>query len=94
MGRRTILRQGERNADGSCGNSTLTSPIVTLVVGRDQRLFAAHEDVLSMSPFFEAALRGQFFESATKQVQLPDESVFLPTPYIVPYMQQQADAHS
>lgn len=47
-----------------------------------------------MSPFFEAALRGQFFESATKQVQLPDESVFLPTPYIVPYMQQQADAHS
>ncbi|MCJ1361067.1 hypothetical protein MMC16_000164 [Acarospora aff. strigata] len=53
--------------------STLTSPIITLVVGREQRLFAAHEDVLSLSPFFVAALRGQFFESSTKQVQLPDE---------------------
>ncbi len=55
------------------GNSTLTSPIVTLAVGREPRLFAAHEDVLSLSPFFVAALRGQFFESTVKQVQLPDE---------------------
>jgi hypothetical protein len=53
--------------------STLTSPIITLVVGRDQRLFAAHEDVLSLSPFFTAALRGQFFENASKRVELPDE---------------------
>ncbi len=58
------------------GYSTLTSPIITLVVGREQRLFAAHEDVLSLSPFFVAALRGQFFESTTKQVQLPDECVY------------------
>jgi hypothetical protein len=27
-----------------------------MIVGRDQRLFAAHEDVLSASPFFNAAL--------------------------------------
>ena len=53
--------------------STLTSPIVTLIVGRDQRLFAAHEDVLSLSPFFAAAFKGQFFESANKRVELPDE---------------------
>lgn len=53
--------------------STLTSPIVTLIVGHDQRLFAAHEDILSLSPFFTAALKGQFFESATKRVELPDE---------------------
>lgn len=53
--------------------STLTSPIITLVVGREQRLFAAHEDVLSLSPFFTAALRGQFFENASKRVELPDE---------------------
>lgn len=53
--------------------STLTSPIITLVVGRDQRLFAAHEDVLSLSPFFSAALKDQFYESASKRVDLPDE---------------------
>lgn len=53
--------------------STLTSPIVTLIVGRDQRLFAAHEDVLSLSPFFAAAFKGQFLESANKRVELPDE---------------------
>lgn len=54
-------------------NSTLTSSIITLVVGREQRLFAAHEDVLCLSPFFAAACRGQFFESASKRISLPDE---------------------
>jgi hypothetical protein len=57
-------------------NSNLTSPIVTLVVGRDKRLFAAHEDVLARSPFFSAALKGQFLEASSKQVELPDEYVF------------------
>ena len=59
--------------DGCC--STLTSPIVTLIVGRDHRLFAAHEDILSLSPFFAAALKGQFYEAATKKVELLDEYV-------------------
>lgn len=59
------------------GFSTLTSSIVTLIVGHDQRLFAAHEDVLSLSPFFKAALKGQFFESASKKVELLDEYVLL-----------------
>ncbi|KAI4240152.1 MAG: hypothetical protein L6R40_005285 [Gallowayella cf. fulva] len=53
--------------------STLTSPIITLVVGREPRIFAAHEDVLSLSPFFTAALKGQFYESSAKRVALPDE---------------------
>jgi hypothetical protein len=53
--------------------STLTSSIITLVVGREQRLFAAHEDVLCHSPFFQAACRGQFMESASKRISLPDE---------------------
>ncbi|MCJ1385630.1 hypothetical protein MMC17_008753 [Xylographa soralifera] len=53
--------------------STLTSPIITLVVGRESRLFACHEDVLSLSPFFAAALKGQFYESTSKKVVLPDE---------------------
>lgn len=58
-----------------CNRSTLTSPIVTLIVGHDQRLFAAHEDVLSISPFFTAALKAQFYESASKKVELPNEYV-------------------
>jgi hypothetical protein len=53
--------------------STLTSSIITLVVGREQRLFAAHEDVLCISPFFQAACRGQFMESESKRITLPDE---------------------
>lgn len=53
--------------------STLTSPIITLIVGRDARIFACHEDVLILSPFFRAALKGKFFESDSKRVELPDE---------------------
>ncbi|KAI4251011.1 MAG: hypothetical protein LQ352_005129, partial [Teloschistes flavicans] len=53
--------------------STLTSAIVTICVGHEQRLFAAHEDILSHSPFFAAICRGQFLESATKRVNLPEE---------------------
>ncbi|KAL9014616.1 MAG: hypothetical protein Q9180_008935, partial [Flavoplaca navasiana] len=52
---------------------TLTSPIITICVGPEQRLFAAHEDVLSHSPFFAAICRGQFLETATKRVNLPEE---------------------
>lgn len=44
-----------------------------MLVGHEQRLFAAHEDVLSRSPFFDAALKGQFLEAGPKQVDLPDE---------------------
>lgn len=52
---------------------SLTSAIVTVVVGPDQRLFAAHEDVLSHAPFFAQALHGQFFESANRRIDLPTE---------------------
>jgi hypothetical protein len=56
----------------SSGN--LTSPIVTFTVGREGRLFAAHEDVLVASPFFAAACRGQFrSEAQSKRIDLPDE---------------------
>jgi len=51
----------------------LTSAIVTLVVGREQRLFAAHEDVLCRSPFFQQACREQFFEANAKRIYLTDE---------------------
>jgi hypothetical protein len=58
-----------------CANSprSLTSPIVTFTVGKEGRLFAAHEDVLSLSPFFAAACRGQFLEAESKRIDLPDE---------------------
>ena len=46
-----------------------------MVVGRDQRIFAAHEDVLCRSPFFAATLKGQYFEAGSKKVKLPDEYV-------------------
>lgn len=55
-------------------NSNLTSPIITICVGPEQRLFAGHEDVLCRSPFFQAACKGQFFESQSKRVNLPEES--------------------
>jgi len=53
--------------------SNLTSPIITMVVGPSQRLFACHQDVLSISPFFATALRGQFYESFSRRIELPDE---------------------
>jgi len=68
------VKKVERTADTSPPlGSTLTSPIITLCVGTEQRLFAAHEDVLSNSPFFAAICRGQFLESASKRVNLPEE---------------------
>lgn len=52
------------------------SPIVTLTVGMDGRLFAAHEDVLLQSPFFEQALKGGYLEQSyaqSRRIALPDE---------------------
>ncbi|KAK5697940.1 hypothetical protein LTR97_006900 [Elasticomyces elasticus] len=52
----------------------LNSAIVTIAVGKDQRLFAAHEDVLSRSPWFAEACREQFFTSpGQRRINLPSE---------------------
>jgi hypothetical protein len=52
----------------------LNSAIVTIAVGKDQRLFAAHEDVLNRSPWFAEACRQQFFSSpGQRRISLPDE---------------------
>jgi hypothetical protein len=56
---------------GGC-SPKLNSAIVTLAVGKDQRLFAAHEDVLARSPWFAEACRAQFFESQ-RCISLPDD---------------------
>lgn len=55
------------------GRCALTSPIITIVVGREQRLFAAHEDVLSISPYFRDALKEKSEGDGSKQLVLPDE---------------------
>ncbi|KAI2626286.1 hypothetical protein GGS21DRAFT_530898 [Xylaria nigripes] len=52
---------------------SLTSPIITLVVGHEGRLFAAHEDVLCQSPFFERVCRDQYLEAQNKRISLQDE---------------------
>ncbi|KAF1811379.1 hypothetical protein P152DRAFT_71291 [Eremomyces bilateralis CBS 781.70] len=51
----------------------LTSAIVTLYIGHEQRTFAAHEDVLCHSPYFAAMLREQYFEPSNRRIELPDE---------------------
>lgn len=54
-------------------SNNLTSPIVTLVIGQEQRIFAAHENVLCASPFFDNVLKGQMVDSQNKKIALPDE---------------------
>jgi hypothetical protein len=61
-----------RTVIGQC--TDVDSAIITISVGREQRLFAAHEDVLSHSPYLSAACSGQFFQSANKRIELPDEN--------------------
>jgi len=58
-----------RNSD----KSLAPSPIVTLTVGHEGRLFAAHEDVLCQAPFFEKVMRGNFLDAQNKRIALPDE---------------------
>ncbi|KAI1930798.1 hypothetical protein LOZ65_001374 [Ophidiomyces ophidiicola] len=63
----------QEKLDSPSSSGSLTSPIVTLIVGQDQRVFAAHEDVLSLSPFFAAALEHQMVGDSPKQIGLHDE---------------------
>lgn len=47
---------------------------MTLVIGREQRIFAAHEDVLSASPWFQHALSDQYMDPQVgKRIHLPDD---------------------
>jgi len=57
----------------SSPSGSLTSPIITFVVGGEERLFAAHEDVLAISPHFATVCRGRFLEAQSKRIALPDE---------------------
>jgi len=54
-------------------DSQLNSPIITMVVGHEQRLFAAHEDVLCRSPVFATYLKDAFLDGTSKQMELTEE---------------------
>lgn len=49
------------------------SPIINLTVGSARRLFAAHEDVLCMSPFFDQAVRKGLCGDSKQRMALPEE---------------------
>ena len=51
----------------------MNSPIVTLVIGPEARLFACHESVLSNSPYFATICREQLLEVQQKRIDMPDE---------------------
>ncbi|GAB1319366.1 BTB domain-containing protein [Madurella fahalii] len=53
--------------------SLAPSPIITLVVGREARLFAAHEDVLRQAPFFDRVLSSNHVDAQNRRISLPDE---------------------
>jgi hypothetical protein len=60
-------------SDGDTMMGSSASIIVTLVVGAEQRLFAAHEEVLCASPYFSNTLRNGYTDASTKRIALPDE---------------------
>ncbi|GIZ42654.1 hypothetical protein CKM354_000591300 [Cercospora kikuchii] len=65
--------QSSPRSASSPTSPNLNSAIVTIAIGSEQRLFAAHEDVLSKSPAFAQQIRKQFFESNGKRIDIPNE---------------------
>ncbi|KAI1334976.1 hypothetical protein F5Y15DRAFT_263897 [Xylariaceae sp. FL0016] len=68
------LQRSIEESSSAPAKRTLNSPIVTLTVGHEGRLFAAHEEVLAQSPFFERACQEQYLAGPQgKRICLPDE---------------------
>jgi hypothetical protein len=67
------LQRSLQQDESPPAKKTLNSPIVTLTIGREGRLFAAHEEVLSQSPWFERACRDQYLGAQSKRISLPEE---------------------
>lgn len=56
-------------------SGSLTSAIITISVGPEQRLFAGHEDILNRSPYFTHLLKAQFYtETSSRRIELPNEN--------------------
>lgn len=79
-------RKRERKAaDIVFNESSPTSPLVTISVGSERRLFAGHEDILCMSPYFATLCRrrnpfqpgvavpARIVNGSSKRIDLPDE---------------------
>ncbi|KAK5942426.1 hypothetical protein PMZ80_004990 [Knufia obscura] len=66
------VRSPRKDHSSPTSPASLTSAIITICVGPEQRLFAGHEDILSRSSYFQSALKTQFFEG-TRRLDLPDE---------------------
>ncbi|KUI57088.1 hypothetical protein VP1G_04452 [Cytospora mali] len=73
--RRPATATAASTADSSpTVGSSGVSPIITLVIGHEHRIFAAHEHVLCNSPYFATYLKGSPFTDPTRRIALPDES--------------------
>ncbi|EAW08283.1 BTB/POZ domain-containing protein [Aspergillus clavatus NRRL 1] len=72
--RKTMKNAPINQAPFLSGSRSSNTSIITISVGPEQRLFAAHEDVLCTSPFFAAACcRAQSPGSPHKRITLADE---------------------
>lgn len=68
-----LQRSMTSESQSSAKKNLAPSPIVTLAVGPEGRLFAAHEDVLCQSLFFQQAMRTAFDNNDSKRISLPNE---------------------
>lgn len=69
-------QHAQRAQQRNQSTSAAPSAIVTLTVGREGRLFAAHEDVLRQSPYFEAVCQSlgvAKIDAQSRRISLPDE---------------------
>jgi hypothetical protein len=53
--------------------SRYTSPIIDVRVGPHAEIFPVHKAILTKSEYFSKALNGEFLESKSQSVDLPEE---------------------
>ncbi|KNG84313.1 hypothetical protein ANOM_007254 [Aspergillus nomiae NRRL 13137] len=73
-GRHAKAKKMQEKVENQSPATPLTSPIVTMIVSHEQRVFVAHEEILCRSPLFRSLLKDEFVgDSKNKVVALPDE---------------------
>ncbi|KAE8318436.1 hypothetical protein BDV41DRAFT_376544 [Aspergillus transmontanensis] len=74
QGRHVKAKKMQEKVESQSPATPLTSPIVTMIVSHEQRVFVAHEEILCRSPLFRSLLKDEFVgDSTNKTVALPDE---------------------
>lgn len=71
--RRPATATSTSTASTTVASPNNASPIVTLVVGHEQRIFAAHQDVLTRAPYFANVLLYSPLDP-NRRIALPEES--------------------